>query len=398
MPLAAFVCTLCIITLAPAPGLRDQDAVRDLLAKAAQASRLNSVRYTVEQRGIGEPGVALPRVTGTIIQQRADVPNAGHGGGKYLATGEISYPDGDKAPFAWSYDGQTLRVLDSEQRIVAIVETPNENDAGRMLGSETGLLPFGQFMNGDYWRQLVSEADAIALEPAAVVHGVRCDVIAVTQTFAAPDGRKITGTSRWSLGHEDHLPRAFETVSMRREITRLELNPPLNDADFTVEVPEGFKEKLVRAGAANTSGLLRPGSQAPSFTLKTPEGKDVSLEDLRGKVVVLDFWATWCAPCKRAMPGLQHLRVRFSEKDVAIFGISVSEPQDADPAGYMKSEGFTYGLLVDGESATDAYRAELLPTIYVIDRDGKVLHAEKGYRGGAEAELGVIIEKGLKAK
>jgi hypothetical protein len=91
------------------------------------------------------------------------------------------------------------------------------------------------------------------------------------------------------------------------------------------------------------------------------------------------------------------LHDKFKQRGVAVFGIAVAD-HEGDPAGYMKSKGYTYGLLLKGDDVAKAYKAVQLPVLYVIGNDGRVLHAETGYREGAQAELATLIERHLQAQ
>jgi hypothetical protein len=95
------------------------------------------------------------------------------------------------------------------------------------------------------------------------------------------------------------------------------------------------------------------------------------------------------------MPGIQAIRDKYPADKVAVFGISTAETEGADPAAFLKKNGFTYPTLLLGETISSAYMAQALPTVYLIDQDGKVLHAEKGYREGAELQFAELIDQAL---
>lgn len=107
------------------------------------------------------------------------------------------------------------------------------------------------------------------------------------------------------------------------------------------------------------------GTLAPDWKLDA-QGKEHSLSDYRGKVVVMDFWATWCGPCIAAMPVMQALHDKFQKDGVVVMGISNKEEEGTDPAGLMKKKGYTYLQLLKGDSIISAYKAESLPTFYII--------------------------------
>jgi peroxiredoxin len=130
---------------------------------------------------------------------------------------------------------------------------------------------------------------------------------------------------------------------------------------------------------AESRPTLQPGQVAPDFELKTPDGRTVSLHEMRGKVVVIDFWGTWCGPCIMALPGLQTMYDKIRGAGVEMFGVSCGERKGADPAAVMKRNGCTYGLLLEGEKVAKSYNIGLFPTLCVIGRDGKVARVVEGY-------------------
>lgn len=133
------------------------------------------------------------------------------------------------------------------------------------------------------------------------------------------------------------------------------------------------------------SGDPLEGRPAPEFNLSlargdgAEEGDRVRLADLRGKVVVLDFWASWCGPCKHSVPLLNRTSARFA-KQIVVYGINSESIAPAWLARIADSWGFRYPILRDPELQTQvAYGVEALPTVVVIDRDGivrKVYHGE----------------------
>lgn len=158
---------------------------------------------------------------------------------------------------------------------------------------------------------------------------------------------------------------------------------------MTIKLPEGYTVKPYVP--PNRPALLAVGDPAPDWKLADAEGKMHALADYRGKLVVLDFWATWCGPCVQGMPGMQKLHAKYHERGVEIIGVNAWEESNA--AVYMKEKGYTYGLLLNGETIGEAYHISTLPAIYVIGRDGKIV-----YRGGsADAEnLAELLEQKLK--
>ena len=120
------------------------------------------------------------------------------------------------------------------------------------------------------------------------------------------------------------------------------------------------------------------GKLAKDFTLSTLAGTKVKLSSLRGKVVVLDFWATWCGPCRRWMPIVAKLEKELRGKDVRFYAVNEHEEIEKVRA-YLKTSGVTVPVLLDADGTVgDAYGASSIPLTAIVGRDGKVVHALLG--------------------
>ena len=135
------------------------------------------------------------------------------------------------------------------------------------------------------------------------------------------------------------------------------------------------------------------GMEAPDFTLSDPSGKAVHLRDLRGKVVVVDFWATWCGPCRALMPHIQKMHEQLAGKGLTILGLDVGEDA-ATVAKFAKAQSYTFRLLLDAEpEVTSRYFVQAYPTTYVIDRAGRIAFRDMG--AGKPEDLQAAVEKAL---
>jgi peroxiredoxin len=120
--------------------------------------------------------------------------------------------------------------------------------------------------------------------------------------------------------------------------------------------------------------LIRPARQklADDFSLKTPVGTTVKLSELRGKVVLVNFWATWCPPCKEEMPAMQRLHERYGKEAFVLLAVSV----DADPRvvrPFITEHRFTFPVGLDSKmEVANTYGVRALPASFIIDRDGTV--------------------------
>lgn len=130
------------------------------------------------------------------------------------------------------------------------------------------------------------------------------------------------------------------------------------------------------------------GKTAPAFTLQDLSGNKVSLASFKGHPLVVDFWATWCAPCKVEIPWFEKLHDEYASQGLEILGVSSDDLDKNDPAklftekrdiaDFAKQMHMNYPVLLDGASVEDAYQLEAYPTTFYIDRNGKVVAATVG--------------------
>ncbi|MEM9160232.1 MAG: TlpA disulfide reductase family protein [Verrucomicrobiota bacterium] len=123
----------------------------------------------------------------------------------------------------------------------------------------------------------------------------------------------------------------------------------------------------------------RPGATpAPNWQVATIDGQQLTGHDLKGRVSLIAYWATWCGPCKREIPSLVNLRNDFSQDNVEIIGISVDEPH-TNLDGFVKRYGMNYIVARDNKSLYDAFgMVRSIPTIFIIDKEGRIQHRHVG--------------------
>jgi peroxiredoxin len=136
---------------------------------------------------------------------------------------------------------------------------------------------------------------------------------------------------------------------------------------------------------ANDNGTIEEGLQignlAPDFELTTLDGKKVKLSDYRGKKVVLNFWATWCPPCKAEIPDLEKFYSDFKDRDIVILGVDLtqSEKSQESVSMFAGNYGITYPILLDKEgTANETYQVSAIPTSYIIDTKGVIVNKVVG--------------------
>lgn len=130
---------------------------------------------------------------------------------------------------------------------------------------------------------------------------------------------------------------------------------------------------------ASQGGLV--GKPAPDFTLLDMQGQQVSLSQFRGKVVILNFWATWCPPCRQEMPSMERLYRDFKEKDMVILAVNVDENGKQAVREFLQKMPYSFPILLDSKNiAQNSYGVFRLPESFVIDRNGVVIEKIIGAR------------------
>lgn len=131
-----------------------------------------------------------------------------------------------------------------------------------------------------------------------------------------------------------------------------------------------------------SSGLA--GQPAPDFALKSSTGENLRLSEYRGDVVMINFWATWCGPCRQEMPLLDELYSRYQRVGFSLLGVNIDD--DSGKAMKMVSDlGVTFPVLFDsGKEVSRLYEVEAMPVTVIVDREGTVRHVHHGYKPGYE--------------
>ncbi|MDQ7050873.1 MAG: TlpA disulfide reductase family protein [Enterobacterales bacterium] len=122
--------------------------------------------------------------------------------------------------------------------------------------------------------------------------------------------------------------------------------------------------------------------KAPDFTLKSRDGKNVRLSDLRGQVVLLNFWASWCGPCRQEMPILDQLQTKYSQAGFSVLGVNL-DAKSAKAIKYLKDTPVNFTVLYDPQGkVSEQYGVQAMPSTVIIDRDGNVRYLHKGFKAG----------------
>ncbi len=340
----------------------------------------------------------------------------------------------DKTDATWAFDGKSAYKLDNAAKTFAVMETPDGECYP--VGECSMIVP-----NWIYGTDILSQKDAkiVAAKflPDAELDGVKCRAVEYRVQVVYPnqpneDGsaskaeprvmtmrqvrfvgaddlvsRKIESSATYSGGDGDPIP----AMSFQGTYAKVKINSKPSAELFALKAAAGYTiQKDADASELGIPSSESPklkfavGDKAPSFTLKSGDGTDVSLESLKGRVVLLDFWATWCGPCKMAMPGVQKLHEKYKDQKVSVFGVDTweragsVEKSTAKAAKYMAEKKYTYGLLANGDDLAKQYGMSGIPTFVLIGPDGKIIYLGVGFDEKQDETLAELIDKALAGK
>jgi thiol-disulfide isomerase/thioredoxin len=375
-------------------------AIEVLKAANAAARKLNSVLYDAEFSAEGPLANQVPPMKGKVQARRAaaGAQSSFRIDGSMIKRGNPP----EAAQFQLAFDGKNVYTLEAQSKTFA--SGPVEGG----MGISNPLFP-PRYVSDSPFDQEINNG-VLDYQGEIEAGGVQCHVVGA-RTKDTP-----TQTAKFFIGTKDSILRRTEITfspptppgSPAQPPTRITFTATglvagqtLGDETFRLECPEGYLKQPIappqqpQQGQAET--LLPVGSEAPDWELRDASGKVVSLKSLRGKVVLLDFWATWCVPCKMAMPGIQKLHEKFKDKPVAVFGVNCREKlPNSNPMGYIKEKAYTYGQLVQGDTVAAAYRVTGIPCLYLIGPDGKIIYTVSGFSEALEGTLSNLIEKAIK--
>lgn len=152
-------------------------------------------------------------------------------------------------------------------------------------------------------------------------------------------------------------------------------------------LPRHWRRPLTVVLLATLAGVCAaaPAASAPDFTLRTADGSNLRLAEQRGRVVLVNFWATWCAPCRQEMPLLNQLYQKYQASGFTLLGINI-DADSRNAVSVANKLGVSFPVLLDGEkSVSKLYDLTSMPSTLLIDRDGKVRYVHRGYQAGYEA-------------
>lgn len=180
------------------------------------------------------------------------------------------------------------------------------------------------------------------------------------------------------IQHEEKAINADGQVKIQLRLRKFALRDQVDDSLFAFRAPEKWKKEESLA-FPNEQGRSLEGRAAPPFRLQTVEGQEVDLAELRGKVVLINFWATWCPPCRAELPDISKLHQKYAGSDAVI--LTVNNEGGSIARNYVKDRKLLLEVLNDSKrQISKLYGIRAIPTVLVVDKKGIVRHHWTGQR------------------
>jgi thiol-disulfide isomerase/thioredoxin len=195
----------------------------------------------------------------------------------------------------------------------------------------------------------------------------------------------------------DDLDNAFKYLNLSVSLGWTGIKIIKEDKDLRVLQGDPRWEKLISevqakwdksAEERKTKALAgKMEKPAVDFALRSADGDTVKLSDLKGRIVILDFWATWCGPCRMAMPEIDAFLKVSTDPDIKVYSINVWENFRYKTKTFMEKHGYSMTLLYGNDDLVKAYGVTGIPTLFIIDKEGKIRYEEIGYEEGLKDKL-----------
>ncbi len=364
--------SVCFLFIIPSKA-QDAKALEILNKVNASLNQLKTFQYDYTYEGWGK---VAGKFDGTVkiskeqgLQLRVDLNTIG-ANGKYKKQESI-YTNGD-----------SLRVLD---------KTDNKLRYGTASGGSAYLMSYAWYA---VFREHLIPADPFAknfsdstlkYEGIEKIKGKECHVVSMNNPWGDRNFWYF-GTSDYQVyGQRQENNQKEVEGGFKFEMTSLKVNESIAPDQFLFILSKDVSK------SNENERIIAVGKKAPEWTLQNGANENISSRDLKGKIVVLDFWASWCAPCWQIMPAVDKIKSDYATKNVEVFGVNVWENPKLEIDQYLVKKKLNhYEVLFDKEAVVaESFKIGSLPLIVIIGTDGNILY----HNSGADREFDKNIRK-----
>ncbi len=345
---------------------------------------LKSIEYEVHQKPArGRSSKHWPFIKAKIYQQRADVKDVNFDKALIYAHGTMKL-NRRESEFKFSYNGDKIELQRNKRQAVKRVNAVNRESTAAIFGQHLTMLRIRPYMEEKTYRS-PSRVFYLGKEfkNGGDTYKIQCEYDMYFQVGDSKSSSKRTFIDIWWINTMTFLPVAYSDNVVYKDISIVSVNKEKPISFFSVV---SKKEKVKDYNSAelekemHKNVLLEENSVAPKWRSVSQDGKEFSSDNLKGKVVLLDFWGTWCGPCIVAMPNIEAIHNSFkNRKDVVVIGISAGEKKPNAAENYFTEKGYTYIHIPKGDEIAKKFKVKVYPTVYIIDKNGKIVDAAAGY-------------------
>lgn len=344
-----------------------QSGLEIIKASNEKIKNLKSINYNIYDENIME------KVNADVTIERGnDITVLG----AKIKVGGIAMNNQESKQISFSFNGDNFDFIDLKTHQLTRMDSISYKKLGRTGVMQYTLLALTPYCQKEPFETILQQVTKAERLEDTSIYSAPCFAIRITMEVNSEAMGKQTIESIWYIDKEKWLICGKRGKSNQQFLKIKSINEKYSSGYFSLVAAAEVK-KITGLEPIN-EWLLKIGSMAPNWTLPSSQNKLLSLRDFRGKIILLDFWGTWCMPCLKGMPDIQAIYDLFKNEQVVIMGVSVETEKNADLVGYMKRKGYTYTTLTDGSKVTKDYKVSEFPSIYLIDKDGIIIHAEHG--------------------
>ncbi|WP_298753960.1 TlpA disulfide reductase family protein [uncultured Psychroserpens sp.] len=355
-------------------------SLNDILNKSREAlSSIESIKYQIIQQKTLKERYGQPYIDAIFTCQKdSTVKDVGFGKAKLKAQGTIEL-NGKKEDFSFSYDGNTFKYSRGTIK-------------NKVIKSPTRKIVMGYLQQHLFMLQAFPYTDEVPYMPLGfgykyegieMYNGEKCFKVKTTSAVINTEGEIVKGKriKIWYISTDSFLPIGFSDEKFyKQEISIKNINKsdkkPFKSKSANENTMSVSQARMELAGEK----LLKLMTNSPKWIAKDQDGKIWNSVDLKGKVVFIDFWGSWCAPCKKAMPQIEKLYKHYrTNKEVIILGISAAEKNSNASTKYFNDKKYSYTHIPNGDDIAKTFKVEYYPTVYILNKEGKISYYETDF-------------------